>query len=212
MAGRATSTRASKDADVDPVAVLGQLLGTVADRPASALDDAIDAAAQCFARHGIGHASVLDIARQMGVSKATAHRYVGSIDDALRLVLARELHDVADEIVRALEGVEGVDRVLVPAIIVARHASQHPMLLKLLADEPNMVGELLPVAMSVLDGMVSLLGMYLEACMRSGDIATSDPTALADLIGRLLVMAMLIPPADLTAHFRTALLPHLAVR
>ena len=53
--------------------------------PDAALDPYLDAAAACFARHGISRSAVADIAKEMGVSRTTVYRQVGSIDNVVRL-------------------------------------------------------------------------------------------------------------------------------
>src|SRR5947207_15454953 len=60
--------------------------------PSTALDTYLDAAASCFARFGVAHTTVPDIARELGVSRMTVYRRLGSVHDALRSLLARELH------------------------------------------------------------------------------------------------------------------------
>ncbi|MGH9188359.1 MAG: TetR/AcrR family transcriptional regulator [Acidimicrobiales bacterium] len=189
--------------------LLRELFGQFAERPDPRLEAALDAAVHCFARRGVAHTSLLDIARHLGVSKATAYRQVGSIDDALRLVVARELHDLLEELDVVLSRARGVDLVLVPALAITRRVREHPVFQKLLADEPHLAGELLPAVVDVFDVATGLLKRYLAVCMRAGEIRSGDPDALADLIGRLMLVALILPPRDLKKHFRTALLPHL---
>jgi AcrR family transcriptional regulator len=195
----------------DPAQLLRSLLGGFAERPGQELEAALDAALESFVRHGVGHTSVLDIARRLGVSKATAYRHVGSVDEALRLVVARELHGLVEELTGALTGARGVDLVLVPTVVVTRRTSEHPIFRKLLADEPHLLGDLLPDLERALAAATGVLDVYLDACMRAGEIRSSDHAALAEMIGHLMFAAVIIPPRDLDAYFRAALLPHLEV-
>ena len=59
--------------------------------PPAELDPYLDAAARCLARHGIGRTSVQDVARELGVNRATVYRQVGTVEDMVRLLVAREL-------------------------------------------------------------------------------------------------------------------------
>src|SRR3546814_4780239 len=59
--------------------------------PSPALDPYLDAAARCFVRHGLRRTRVTDIADDVGVSRVTVYRQVGTVEDAARLLLAREL-------------------------------------------------------------------------------------------------------------------------
>src|SRR3546814_11660226 len=59
--------------------------------PAAVLDPYLDAAASCFARHGLRRTRVTDIAEEVGVSRVTVYRQVGTTEDAARLPPARAL-------------------------------------------------------------------------------------------------------------------------
>lgn len=196
--------------DSDPgTALMRSFVEEFVERPSPELDAALDAAAQCFTRHGLAHTSVPDIARELGVSKATVYRQVGSVDDAVRLLLARDLHNLVDELTAGLAGQHGPDAVIQLALVVTRHAADNPLLTKMLVDEPNVVGELLPHLPMAVRRCAAITSPYFAALMSSGEIRTGDSDALADLVVRLAAIAVLVPPPDLDSYFRTALLPHL---
>src|SRR3546814_20607382 len=58
--------------------------------PSPALDPYLDAAARCFVRHGLRRTRVTDIADDVGVSRVTVYRPVGTVEAAARLLLAPE--------------------------------------------------------------------------------------------------------------------------
>src|SRR5262245_52382112 len=60
--------------------------------PPESLDPVLDATVECVARHGLSKTSLSDIARELGVAPSTVYRKVGSVDNAVALVAAREGH------------------------------------------------------------------------------------------------------------------------
>jgi AcrR family transcriptional regulator len=79
------------------------------------LDAALDAAAACYLRLGVGKTTAADIAESAGISRATLYRRYGSHEAIFLAVLTREseamaaaaqehLADVADPAERILEG------------------------------------------------------------------------------------------------------------
>ena len=74
------------------------VLSGIPPAPNPDLDPYLDAAAECFARHGVQRASVQDVARRLGVNRTTVYRQIGNVEDMVRLgkdvekrVLARGL-------------------------------------------------------------------------------------------------------------------------
>src|SRR5207237_1021746 len=120
--------------------------------PAAPLDPFLDAAAKCFARFGVGHTTVPDIARELGVSRMTVYRRIGSVADALRSLLARELHRLVVHLADRLAGAPPLPETIVELTeVVVSHATSHPVLTKTLADEPDLVG---PVLLDSFSGIV----------------------------------------------------------
>lgn len=180
----------------------------VVERPGPELDAALDAAAACFARQGLVHTSVPDIARELGVSKATVYRQVGSVDDFGRLLLGRELHRLADLLAGALEADSAADAVVGLAVTLTRFVGEHPLARKVLTHEPHLLGEHVALLPSTLPLGVAMLLPFVEQAAASAEAWPSSPEVVTELIERLAVVAVLAPPADLPEHFRSALLPH----
>jgi AcrR family transcriptional regulator len=72
------------------VAVRRVVAGVLESLP-SDVDAALDVAARRFARWGVEHTSVPDIARDLGVSRATVYRKFGTVDGMAWLLFARNL-------------------------------------------------------------------------------------------------------------------------
>jgi AcrR family transcriptional regulator len=188
---------------------LRKVVDQLIDRPPPELDHILDAAASCFSRHGLAHTSVPEIARELGVSRATMYRQIGPVDDFARLILARDAHRLVDEVATKLEHLTGPDAVLTLTVTTIRFAATHPLIRKVLSDEPHLVGEFLPRLPTLFGAVTALLTPYLADQMVRGHLRASDPAVVADLIVRLTAGAILVPPPDLDAHVRGILLPHL---
>lgn len=180
--------------------------------PPAALDPFLDAAAACFARHGIKRTSVQDVARELRVDRTTVYRQVGNVDRQVRLLLARDLNRLLASLPAAL-GVEPGTEVVVNLLdAIVSFARAHPVLEKVLADEPDLVGLFLVSDMPELVGRVAAaLAPLLESAMVSGQLARRDPVVVAEWlvrVGASLVLAP--PPGELRAFLAEILVPALA--
>jgi AcrR family transcriptional regulator len=165
--------------------------------PPSELDPYLDAAARCLARHGVGRTSVQDVARELGVNRTTVYRQIGSVDDMVRLLLAREVHalvDVAEALDGGRPGPTSVVRFVAATVRYARH---HPIISKVLADEPELIG---PFVVTYLPDIVRLIADQvapaLEGAMSGGTLAHRDPASVAEWLVRVGVTLIIAPLPD----------------
>ena len=79
---------------------------TPTDPPDSGPEAVLDAAAECYLRLGVAKTTATDIAREVGVSRATLYRRVGSHEAIFLAVLNRESEVMAAEARAHLAGVE----------------------------------------------------------------------------------------------------------
>ncbi|HVX17583.1 MAG TPA: TetR/AcrR family transcriptional regulator [Acidimicrobiales bacterium] len=193
---------------VPPLSRLRASFDRLIERPDPKLDEALNAATACFARHGLAHTSVPDIAREMGVSKATVYRQIGSVDDVVRLLLAREAHLLIDTLEHTVGDATGPDALLDVVTAGIGFASDHPLITKVLRDEPDLAGELLPLLPEFAGATRAALQPAIVALLDGAD-TVSPPGVLADLVVRLTLAALLVTPPDLAAHVRQAFEPHL---
>lgn len=170
--------------------------------PPADLDPYLDAAAACFARHGISRTSVPDIARELGISRTTVYRQCGTVEQAARLLLARELHRLLAHLPGVLEGATGpetVTRLLAAVVLFAR---EHPVLAKVLADEPELIGPFLTGELPALVARVSTIATpLLERAMTAGLIHRRDPAVLAEFLVRTTISLVLAPPPGDLSEF-----------
>jgi AcrR family transcriptional regulator len=111
------------------------------------LDRVLDAAYQCFVRHGVRKTTMEDIAVAAGMSRPAVYQYVRSKDDAYRR-LAAQLYDAA--LARATEAAgspgtltQRLDRALgVRLELLARVHHETPHAAELLGEASRIAGEL----------------------------------------------------------------------
>jgi AcrR family transcriptional regulator len=161
--------------------------------PESDLDAYLDAAARCFIRHGIGRTRVTDIADDVGVSRVTVYRKVGTTDQAARLLLARELDRLLTRLapkVAAASTAEDVVDVIAEAI---DYALEHPVLKKVRADESDLVGSFAATELpGLIDRLIALGDPLLRRVVSISAIV--DPGLLADWLARIVLSIVIAPP------------------
>ena len=185
------------------------ILTGVDQPPLPHLDPFLDAASSCFARFGIRHTSVQDVAREIGVDRTTVYRQVGNVAQMLRLLAARDLQ-------RMLASIAGNVAVpLEPRDVVATMAAvveavrAHEVVAKVLADDPESISLAgsndLPL---LLTGSAAVVGPVLEEAMRNGQLARHDPLVLAEWLVRMVVSLVLVPArGDIESLLSEILLP-----
>lgn len=170
----------------------------------------LDAAARCVQRYGWARTSVRDVAREAGVERTTVYRRVGSMPDIFRLLVALELHrlivDLPSSLPADADGPGLVTNLLASAV---ERSLVHPVVAKVQADEPELIGAFLASGVSELIGRAaSTLGPMLRVAMDAELIAGRDPQVLAECIVRLgLSLLVAPPPGDLRVFLAEILHP-----
>ncbi len=163
--------------------------------PPPTLDPYLDAAGRCFARHGISRTSVQDVARELGVNRTTVYRQVGNVDAMCRLLLARDLHRLLLALPAPGEGRSGPDAVIELIEAVVAYAWAHPVLTKVLDDEPELIGPFLVVDLrDLLDRATAAATPLLEVAMAAGLVARRDPAVVAEWLARITLSVIAAPP------------------
>jgi AcrR family transcriptional regulator len=190
------------------------LLERLPPRPPESLDRVLDAAERCLARHGIRRTSMTDIAREMKVARTTLYRQISSVEEAMALIASRQLHHFLDGLVGLLASPSGAGpRAFLDAIAGAvRFARADPIVLRVLSEEPDIVGELVtrdigPYATQIADALAPIV----EAAMKAGMLRRADPHLAAAWIVRVVAVLVALPPeGDLDELLDYALLPALS--
>jgi len=171
------------------------LLARLPARPAPGLDRALDATAACLARHGLARTSMTDVAREMGVARSTLYRHFGSVEEAAWALLARESYRFFDRFGEVVAKGSGPESVVELAAQFVRFASIHPVMARLLHDEPDFVGRVATRHMAALvDYAAAVVTPLVAAAMDNGVIRRRDPVRLAQWMGRMVAICILAPP------------------
>lgn len=164
--------------------------------PDPVLDPYLDAAASCFARHGLRRTRVTDIAEEVGVSRVTVYRQVGTTEDAARLLLARELDRLVTSLLPSLVAAEDADGIVAVIASAIDFAVTHPVMRKVLQDEADLVGAFVMNEFgTVLDRLLLLaepVVQRLEAIAGGRDI---DVPVVAEWVARVVLTMVVAPPA-----------------
>lgn len=192
--------------------VLPLLLKGLPPPPGPELDIYIDAGARCFSRHGISRTTMPDIAREIGVSRTTVYRQVGSIDKLSWLLAAREAHRLIatlPEISRELDGPHTLVKMMTSII---QQVQEHPVVSKVLVDEPDVVGPLLTNDLGrIIAGATAITTPLISAAMHTGMIANRDPKTIANWLVRMAISLTINPPKeDLETFLSEILIPALS--
>ena len=146
-------------------------------------------------RHGISRASVPDVAADLGVSRVTVYRQAGNIEQMVQLLVHRELHRLMTSVSAVSARADGPDALLDLLAEVVTFLRRHPVVAKILADEPGVIGPFLVRRLPLLLAQASAISApVLEALMADGRLAKSDPAHLADWLGRIIVTTIVAPP------------------
>jgi AcrR family transcriptional regulator len=179
--------------------------------PPASLDPVLDATVECIARHGLTKTSLSDIARELGVAPSTVYRKVGSVENAARLVGAREGHRLMLRLPEVVAGVEGPRVITVFLAECIETTRAHPMVGKILRDEVDLVGRIATRRIEAsLTRSAEGAAPLLQAAMDAGHVRRQDPLALGHWIARISMACLLAPPpGDLLAALDALLLPML---
>lgn len=165
-------------------------------------DEYLDAFARVVQRHGLSHARVRDVADELGVSRVTVYRQVGTVPEMTALLFHRELAKVMPDPTRWSLDDDAVSALIAMLADVARVLRTHPVLDKVISDEPHLLGQYLVRDLPrVLEQSASVGAPLFEDAMKRGTIASRDPRHLADWVGRVLFTAVIAPPAGSMRDF-----------
>jgi AcrR family transcriptional regulator len=212
MANAVNAKKAAKAAQGARGAKLPDIGSELPAPPSAVLDDILDAGARCFARFGLRRTSVQDVARELGVDRTTIYRRIGNIDEIARLLAARELHRFLGDLTSLATTAAPSPEAVVDALVtLIERARDHPVIVKLLADERPLVGSVVAqYARPFIKRTSVAIAPLIEMAMQSGQLARRDPQVVAEWLVRMGASLVLVQPAgDLRPLLAELLIPAL---
>jgi TetR/AcrR family transcriptional regulator len=181
----------------------------------------IPAAASVFAEHGFDDAKIDDVARSIGVPRATLYYYFSGKEDILAFLLRTLLEDVAAEVQRAVSGQgDGVARLRAALRAQLEVLAGNPETAQLLVANIGRAGRLADIAVAVNAAFHDPVITILRAGIEDGSIRGVDPERAASALFGAVILTGLheivlhgrLDPDDVLDDVSTVVLDGLANR
>jgi AcrR family transcriptional regulator len=145
-------------------------------------DEILDAARATVLDFGVRRTTVSEVARRSGLSRMTVYRRYPDGESLIRALMTREFGELLDEAMAALDdGTPGRERVVGAAVTTLERLMTHPLMLRLLELEPEMM---LPYLTERLGGFQKLAREATREAIAAGQAdgsvrADADPAIMA---------------------------------
>jgi len=173
-------------------------------------DPVLDAARATVLDFGIRRATLTEVARRAGLSRMTVYRRYSDGNELMRALMSREFGAVLIEAqAQARNLTDPLERVLTGVIGTLERLMEHPLMLRLLELEPEMLLPYLTDRVGVFQtqGRRALAGWIAEA-QQQGAIRAGEPEMLAETI-ELAARGLVIATRTLSASERAGALAEL---
>lgn len=171
-----------------------------------ATTEILDAALELFATLGIRKTTIEDIARQAQVDRVTVYRRLGTKNDVVAAVLAREAQRVFETAAAAGEKASDVEeRIALVFATLVRDLRGHALFNKMLAMEPE---NTIPKVTTGASGLLEL-AVHFATSQLLQDVGSDDPEDLAarvEVVARLVHSLYLTPDAVVELRTRAQLM------
>ncbi len=125
------------------------------------------------------------------------YRQIGNVDAIVRLLLARDLYRFLISIPSDVSQKYNPTAFIKLFVAVVQQARAHPVLAKVMRDEPELIGPFLVAELpALIDRVGSQIVPLLQWAMDEGTLARRNPHRLADWLVRAAVTLILAPPND----------------
>jgi AcrR family transcriptional regulator len=176
--------------------------------PPPELNPALDAVCVCIARHGMKRTTMTDVAKEMGVSRPTLYRLIGSVDEAIWMVIARDVAGFFTEVGTNEVMADPPEATLLVLEAFVAGLREHPIGGRVVKDEPEFLGRLMTNNPSAwFDNACQIIVPYLELAIHSGMLRKQDTTTLAQWLIRVCFVLAIAPPQDVRKMLEQTLLP-----
>ena len=185
------------------------------------IDDILEAALEEFSDVGIRRTSIDDVARRVGLARATVYRHVGAKDQLIQLVIQAEtLRGIAelDQVLSRHDDADAAEAIEAGFVFLVRFVRGHPLFDRVLHREPELLLPALTIdAGPVLATYGSLIAERLRDWRDRGRIDPVNLDRAAEAIARFALSLLLTPhgvadaedPGAVAAFARETLLPML---
>lgn len=166
-----------------------------------AIEQVLDAALAQFEDVGIRRSTIEDVARRAGIDRVTVYRRIGSKDDLIQAVLAREAGRLISEVATASASPTTLDeRIATAFATAAQHVRRNALFNRMLALEGDTVLPRLTTGATPLLAIgVAAAVALIEQARQDGLLdGAGDVTASAEILVRLFHSFVLTPQAVLT--------------
>ncbi|GGN68248.1 TetR family transcriptional regulator [Nocardia rhizosphaerihabitans] len=163
----------------------------------------LDAALIQFEQVGVKKTTIEDIARQAGVDRATVYRRVGSRDDVVTAVFAREIARVLTDLQSLPSKHDNLDDLVADILVtVVGRWRAHPLVQRLLVLEPDRVMPHLTTdsAPTIATSILTTESMLREAIAAGMLAEPPDLLARAEVLCRIVHSMILAPSGLLPLH------------
>ncbi len=186
-------------------------------------EEVLDAALAEFEEVGVRRSTIEDVARRAGIDRVTVYRRVGSKDDLIQAVLAREARRLVDRVEAATDSLPTLDdRVAKGFATAVFHLRENALFNRMLAlDGETMLPRVTTQAGPLLAIGIAAGTRLLERAEEDRLLSdVDDPMGVAEILIRLVQSFVLTPhgatelrsPTELEAFARTHLTPMIARR
>ncbi len=146
-------------------------------------DPILDAARTTVLDFGVRRTTLTEVARRAGLSRMTVYRRYADGPELMRALMTREFGAVLEQARREAAAFEGRERVVVLVAGTVASLIRHPLLLRLLELEPEM---LLPYVTQRVGEFQragrAALGEEIALAQRSGGVRAGEPERLAETV------------------------------
>lgn len=147
----------------------------------------IDATAGLIDRHGVAKTTLSDVAAELGVTRQTVYRHLGSISEIVSVVAARGAEDFVDRMVSHLEGSRSPAEAVIEGILFCLRTVPNDPRLNLLLQLGDTATFSRAATSPVMLGYGSAMLRRFPVDWADAGVSDDDLDGLAEMIMRLLI-------------------------
>lgn len=155
----------------------------------------LDCARELYIEFGLRRTSMDDVAKRVGIGRATLYRRFSDKDQLFQAVILREIQQDIERIEKHIQGIENhLDGLKEAFTMAVLSINGNPLLGRLLVTEPE---QILPFLTAKFDNVMGFATQYLGGqiakAQEKGDIKKLHANTTAEMILRLVQSLMLSP-------------------